>query len=167
MDNWTWRNGIFSFYNDEANKKVNVTIRDSLPLLASEMFSILDTGKVWTTYILIIIIIIFIMAILAKWIDFLGPSCSFIIIKPLEGLQQRSTRLLSNKSTAPTWQGWSLVTLLIHELISDDITSQVYGLGDEWLHNLMFHVDDIDDMFSPPSMQRWPAMLHSCKRRKN
>ena len=77
----TWRsklspvNNYPNFYNDQANKKVNVTIRDGLPLLASEMFSILDTGKVWTTYILIITIIIFIMAI-SNWIDFLGPSCS-------------------------------------------------------------------------------------------
>ena len=35
----------------------------------------------------------------------------FLIIEPLEGLQHRRARLLSNKSTAPTWQGWSLKML--------------------------------------------------------
>ena len=42
----------------------------------------------------------------------------------------------------------------IQQLISDDITSQVYGLGDEWLQNLMFHDDDSDDMYSPPGTFR-------------
>ena len=90
----------FSFYNHQAIKKVNVTIRDGLPLLASEMFSILDTGKVLTTYILIIIFIIFILAI-SKINRFSGFKL-FLIIEPLEGLQQCSTRLLSNKSTTTT-----------------------------------------------------------------
>ena len=137
----------FSFYNHQAIKKVNVTIRDGLPLLASEMFSILDTGKVWpltsqsslssfsywpfkqNEYIF------WVQVVLNNWAT--GRFATMQYPTPVQQIHHHHmTRLIFDDIKIP-------------EVISDDISSDYIFWG-SLVTVIRWHIF---------SGQRWPAML--------